>query len=68
MSEINEPFEPNASNIFAMDQFIDDNRWVVWYPINHAGSVRTLAEARAEHAAMQLARDNWGRVHSVLSA
>lgn len=68
MSENNKLFDPNISNIFAMDQFIDDNIWVVWYPKDTEGNLRTLEEAWAEHAAMQLARNNWGRIHNVLSA
>ena len=68
MAEINKTFDPNISNIFAMEQLIDDNSWVAWYPIDHTGGIRTLEQARAEHAAMQLASDNWGRVHNLLSA
>lgn len=68
MAENKATFDPNISNIFAMEQLIDDNRWVVWYPIDHTGGVRTLEQARAENAAMQLVSGNWGRVHNVLSA
>ncbi len=68
MSEIDKQFEPNASNIIAMDQFIDDNSWVVWYPIDHTGNVRTLEQAGIVNPAMQLTRGNWDTVHSVLSA
>lgn len=30
------------SDVFELDEYITANHWIVWYPVDHHGNLRTL--------------------------